>query len=366
MKTLAGIAVGFVLLLCGRPRRRAGRRRRRRRPAAPVSAHCATDANLATILATIRSVESGGDYTIESAGGSTASGAYQFLDSSWDGYGGYARAADAPPELSRPEGRRTGPQHPRRPRRRRHRRPRVWYIGHVPADGLQRVGHRPLPGAGNQLTPRQYQTNWLEEYTRQQATTPAGAPAAAARHRRRASPAARCPTTSTAATSPGAATATGTSPNRPCGTGPTPTFLHPAASESFDQLYAAAQRVGLDLRGNGYRPASAGGNTAGRSCHGLGLAVDITALTGDPDVAFASPEFTWLCANAETYGWITPRWALPAGMRCGTVTGTGVGGNRRQPVLLPRGLAHRSRRHRRHPPRLHAVNTVDSAHRPTR
>lgn len=49
----------------------------------------------------LRDVESSGDYG--AIGVSTpwghATGAYQFLDSTWGGYAGYARAADAPPEV---------------------------------------------------------------------------------------------------------------------------------------------------------------------------------------------------------------------------------------------------------------------------
>ena len=42
--------------------------------------------------------ESGGDYTAENPT-STASGKYQFLDGTWNGYGGYQHASDAPPAV---------------------------------------------------------------------------------------------------------------------------------------------------------------------------------------------------------------------------------------------------------------------------
>lgn len=53
---------------------------------------------LEAFMAAIRRVESGGNYAIlgpETRYG-RPSGAYQFLDSTWGGYGGYRRAADAP------------------------------------------------------------------------------------------------------------------------------------------------------------------------------------------------------------------------------------------------------------------------------
>lgn len=49
-------------------------------------------------LAAIARCESGGDYNAENPT-STASGRYQVLDSTWDGYGGYERASDAPPDV---------------------------------------------------------------------------------------------------------------------------------------------------------------------------------------------------------------------------------------------------------------------------
>lgn len=46
----------------------------------------------------VKQRESGGDYNAQNPS-SSASGAWQFLDSTWAGYGGYARAVYAPPDV---------------------------------------------------------------------------------------------------------------------------------------------------------------------------------------------------------------------------------------------------------------------------
>lgn len=51
------------------------------------------------VASRIKKCESGGRYDAVNKSGSSASGAYQYLDSSWAGYGGYARAKDAPPAV---------------------------------------------------------------------------------------------------------------------------------------------------------------------------------------------------------------------------------------------------------------------------
>jgi hypothetical protein len=115
---------------------------------------------LGAILTTIRSMESGGDYTV-TVTTSTASGAYGFLDSSWGGYGGYARARDAPPAVQDAKaaelaayilGRNGGDVSTI---------PVSWYIGHVPV-GAEWDTVPPYPG--NRLTPREYQDRWMKRY----------------------------------------------------------------------------------------------------------------------------------------------------------------------------------------------------------
>ena len=136
---------------------------------------CTGVAQLDTTLATIRTLESGGDYTAR-AKGSTASGAYQFLDSTWNGHDGYPSAWHAPPTvqdekaaehvigiLESHDGDVSAV-------------PLVWYIGHVPAPGSGEWDTVPYPDAGNVLTPREYQTKWLTKYA-ELASGDANAPA---------------------------------------------------------------------------------------------------------------------------------------------------------------------------------------------
>jgi murein DD-endopeptidase MepM/ murein hydrolase activator NlpD len=119
-------------------------------------------AELGAILATIRTLESGGDYTAESSS-STASGAYQFLDSTWRGYGGYARAKDAPPPVQDA----AAVEHATRMLATNNGDvstvPVSWYLGHVPVGAEWDT----VPAVGaNTLTPREYQARWLEVYAK--------------------------------------------------------------------------------------------------------------------------------------------------------------------------------------------------------
>lgn len=128
-------------------------------------------ANMSAVLATIRSLESGGNYTAR-ASGSDASGAYQFISSTWQGaarqagidVSRYPQAWQAPPALQdqvaaayvgrilAANGGNVGAV------------PVTWYIGHVPTEGSTEWDTVPAAYAGNTKTPRQYQAMWLSLY----------------------------------------------------------------------------------------------------------------------------------------------------------------------------------------------------------
>jgi hypothetical protein len=119
-------------------------------------------AELGAILATIRTLESGGDYSAESSS-STASGAYQFLDTTWGGYGGYPRAKDAPPAAQDAAALELANRILAANNGDVATVPVSWYLGHVP------VGTEwdTVPAApGNTLTPREYQARWLQIYSK--------------------------------------------------------------------------------------------------------------------------------------------------------------------------------------------------------
>jgi murein DD-endopeptidase MepM/ murein hydrolase activator NlpD len=128
---------------------------------AATAAGAPIPAELAIILATIRHMETGGDYTV-SVTTSTASGAYGFLDSSWGGYGGYARAKDAPPPVQDAKAAELATYILDRNGGDVSTIPVSWYIGHVPVGDEWDIV--PRPDAGNRITPREYQRRWLNKY----------------------------------------------------------------------------------------------------------------------------------------------------------------------------------------------------------
>jgi murein DD-endopeptidase MepM/ murein hydrolase activator NlpD len=112
-------------------------------------------------MATTRWLESGNRYDAQ-ARGSTASGAYQVIDSTWNGYDGYDRAVLAPPEVQDQFAYESFTALLKRHGNDVSKIPVTWYIGHVPQGAeWDTVPH---PEAGNTLTPRQYQAKWMKKF----------------------------------------------------------------------------------------------------------------------------------------------------------------------------------------------------------
>jgi len=213
--------------------------------------------------------------------------------------------------------------------------PVAWYLGRVPSAGSAEWDRVPAPSAGNVLTPRQYQQKWVTTYNSIDDTTPAQSSAILE------APVGSCVgVIGAGGYGVGAAVdglvasdiswggyRNGQIPTDALRYSSTSSYLHPSASTAWDQLAADALAEGFDLRGAGYRPASAGGATAGRSNHGWGLAIDVSVLVPGQRYrttaqAFESPEYAWLAANAAAYGWVNPAWAKPV-----SLGGNGKGGH---------------------------------------
>jgi hypothetical protein len=138
-------------------------------PAAPAGGGPAAPDPNNPILATIRQMESGNKYQAQ-APGSSASGAYQILDETWAGFGGYTRAANAPPAVQDTKAAQLI-IHALSPSEDVSRIPVIWYIGHVPAPSSREWDVVPARYAGNTLSPRAYQAKWLGVYDQKYAAS---------------------------------------------------------------------------------------------------------------------------------------------------------------------------------------------------
>ena len=112
------------------------------------------------VLLSIRTRESRNDYTARADHGS-ASGAYQFVDDTWNHFGGYASAWLAPPAIQDQRARML--VEPILARWGLSGVPVAWYfpLALTATEWMDRVPH---PEYGNTLTVRQYQEAWLETY----------------------------------------------------------------------------------------------------------------------------------------------------------------------------------------------------------
>lgn len=288
--------------------------------ATPAGCGAAPTGEMAAVLATIRTIESGNNYEAK-AKGSSASGAYQFTNPTWNDYGGYPTAMSAPPAVQ--DAKAT-----------EHAQaildanggdvsliPVVWYIGHVP-NGAE-WDTVPVPGAGNVLTPREYQAKWLGEYDKHSASgggegsagstvgcgyeIPAGATQLRARE------------------ISWGGYSNGHIPYEAMRYSEHSGYMYPPASEAWDALWAAADADGLNVDGWSYRSfedqaaLDQGDNpfaaAPGGSNHGWGLAIDVEVLAPGPRGAnhpgYQRAEYLWLKQNASRWGFCHPDWADP-------------------------------------------------------
>lgn len=291
------------------------------------------DGELDQVLLTIRTIESGNSYTAQAAG-SSASGAYQFINPTWGNYGGYPEAWQAPSETQDAKAAEWASIILQNHSGDVSVVPVVWYIGHLPDPGSAEWDTVPVPGAGNVLTPREYQTKWLGVYANPTAAMPWN-PDVGGEDGQTCSGVVgegdyRIPdgvTQLVASSISWGGWSNGQIPLDAMRYSANSNYMHPAASAAWDQLHAAALAEGFDLRGNGYRPAAAGGATSGNSNHGWGLAIDISLLAvgtdqAAVDAAFASEAYVWLANNAPLYGFLNPAWAKPM-----SLGGNGNGGH---------------------------------------
>ena len=114
---------------------------------------------IANILATIRYVESRGNYDAPPNKG-RASGAYQFITSTWNNYGGYRDAYLAPPEIQDERAAADVNRFLAQWNNDVSMIPVMWYYPRASRD-LTLMDIVPVPSAGNVLTVREYQQRWL-------------------------------------------------------------------------------------------------------------------------------------------------------------------------------------------------------------
>lgn len=129
-------------------------------PPAPAAKHVkVVRGQIAHILATIRYVESRGNYGAPPNRGN-ASGAYQFIASTWDGFGGYPHAYLAPPEIQDERAALDVQRFLDQWHNDVSMIPVMWYYPRASRD-LALMDIVPVPSAGNILTVREYQQRWL-------------------------------------------------------------------------------------------------------------------------------------------------------------------------------------------------------------
>lgn len=128
----------------------------------PVGVRLAPVDEIDVILATIRQLESGSRYDI-GPNKASASGAYQYIHSTWNGYAGYSDAYLAPQSVQDERARGDVERILVRFGGDVTMVPVMWYYPRAAIDTtwMDRV---PNPAGGNRLTVREYQTRWVDTY----------------------------------------------------------------------------------------------------------------------------------------------------------------------------------------------------------
>ena len=123
-----------------------------------------TPETLNYILSTIRIMESGNDYSINNpSAGSTASGAYQFINSTWNNYGGFKNAGSAPPNVQDAKAGEEVARILNKYNGELSKIPAVWYVGDHGAESKP-YDFVPYQSAGNTKTIQQYIDDWMACY----------------------------------------------------------------------------------------------------------------------------------------------------------------------------------------------------------
>lgn len=128
-------------------------------PAPAAQRVTAYPSQIANILATIRYLESRGNYLAPPNRGQ-ASGAYQFITSTWNNYGGYRDAYLAPPEIQDERAAQDVNRFLAQWSNDVSMIPVMWYYPLASRD-VNLMDIVPVPSAGNVLTVREYQQRWL-------------------------------------------------------------------------------------------------------------------------------------------------------------------------------------------------------------
>jgi len=133
-------------------------------PAAPAATHVTVHPRqLGHILATIRYMESRGNYTVAPNRGN-ASGAYQFIESTWNGFGGYSHAYLAPSWVQDERAAQDVNRFLKQWNNDVSMIPVMWYYPRA-ATAPELMDVVPVPSAGNVLTIREYQQRWLAVFS---------------------------------------------------------------------------------------------------------------------------------------------------------------------------------------------------------